>query len=142
MAQQDAAPEGRHTAAMISGMVLGGLAGIGIAWWKAPMSGAQLRAKIAEQAESVLFKVIGMDEWQPAAPVTVEPAAAAPSPMPAAEPAVPAVRQAEAITSDREEAGAVLPPTFRGEPLAERPKTEPERPVEMAAEDRSQPADE
>lgn len=127
---------------MISGMVLGGLAGLGIAWWKAPMSGAQLRAKIAEQAESVLFKVIGMDEWQPAAPVTVEPAAVAPSPMLAGEPAGPAMRQAEAITSDREETGAVLPPTFRGEPLAERPKTEPEKPPATAAEHLPQPADE
>jgi hypothetical protein len=143
VAQRDAAPEDRHTAALISGLVLGGLAGLGIAWWKAPMSGAQLRAKLAEQAEHVLFKMTGMDEWQPTEPVTVGPAAAAASsPAPPGVPATQATPRAEAVTSDQEETGAALPPTFRGEPLAERPKIEPERSPAMATEHLPQPADE
>ncbi len=143
MAQRDAAPEDRHTAALISGLVLGGLAGIGIAWWKAPMSGAQLRAKLAERVERVLFTITGMDEWHAAEPVTVGPAAAAaPTPAPPGVSATQATPQAEAVASDHEETGAALPPTFRGEPLAERPKTAPERSPAMATDHIPQPADE
>ena len=127
MARHTTAGDDRHTAALVTGMILGGLAGIGLALWKAPMSGAQLRAKIAEQAESMLFKVIGMDEWQAAEPVSAQTA-------PAPVVTTPPVAASASVSSVHDEEGGALPPTFRGEPLSERPKIEEAEPVSAAAE--------
>ncbi len=128
MARHKTAGDDRHTAALVSGIILGGLAGIGLALWKAPMSGAQLRAKIAEQAESMLFKVIGMDAWQAAEPASAQTAPAPPVVT------TPPVAASASVSSAHDEEGGALPPTFRGEPLSERPKIEEVEPVSVVAE--------
>src|SRR5262245_36514232 len=65
--------EERHTTAFVVGMVLGGLASAAFVLWKAPRSGAQTRALIADKTEAVLFRLTGMDKARsgsvsPAAP--------------------------------------------------------------------------
>lgn len=47
------------------GVVIGGLAGAAYGLLNAQRSGALTRAKIAEEAEEVLFKITGMDVWTP-----------------------------------------------------------------------------
>jgi hypothetical protein len=132
--------EERHTTAFVVGAILGGLAGAGATLWKTPRSGQGTRALIAERAEGFLFRLTGMDEWQPAesgaAPASAGPATAPPSPHPT--PAVASVPVGDAATppdrlstppSDEVAAGIAaatedepaLPLTFRGETLTESP---------------------
>jgi len=127
VAKQDRTSDDRHTAALVSGFVLGGLAGAAIALWKAPRSGAQLRAKIVEQVEDVLFKVTGMDEWQPREPISVGPTRSTAADA-ATEP-VPTMSSAGSTASSSGDSGeaATLPPTFRGEPLVEGAKGQESR---------------
>jgi hypothetical protein len=121
--------EQRHTTAFVVGLVLGGLAGAAVVFWKAPRSGAQTRALIAEKTEEVLFRLTGMDKLPPAGttprrvPVSFDAMAsrshdqiaadADTAPLPVPSPA--------SETTAEEEDGARLPTTFRGEVLTEQP---------------------
>lgn len=113
----------RHTAAFVVGATLGGIAGAAITLWNAPRSGAATRALIAERAEHLLFRLVGMTEWQPEAtdavarksgggpPEQPVPPHAEPQPAPAS---IPEVAQLA------EDGGAPLPATFLGQPVGER----------------------
>lgn len=70
--------EQRHTAAFIVGSMLGGLAGAGLALWKTPMRGEEIRARLAEKLEAGLFSLTEVGERVRA---TVAPAPATEPPL-------------------------------------------------------------
>jgi hypothetical protein len=96
------------------------LAGAAATLWKVPWSGAETRARIAEQAENVLFRLTGMDEWRPD---NVPPSVAVDAFAPAAEEAPSPLfvePAASPLAEETAEEGAALPLTFRGEVLTDK----------------------
>jgi hypothetical protein len=103
----------RHTAAFVVGMMIGGAAGAAVTFWKTPMSGAQVRARIAETAESVKQQVLAFGER-----LGIE--LGEPEPKPAAVPVV--------TISETEPIPPPIPPINAEEPLVPFPiPTPPDR---------------
>jgi hypothetical protein len=125
--------EERHTTAFVVGLVLGGLAGAAMTFWKTPRSGVQSRTLIAEETEEFLFRLTRMNDAQtdeapagePSAPVAT-PSGVEGDAMRATAPAAPISPSPDAGAADApapvaEDDETPLPTTFRGETLTENP---------------------
>jgi len=107
--------EQRHTAAFVFGTILGGLAGAAAAFWKTPKSGAQVRAELAEAAESVIYRLTEVGErgrgtGEATAPIPAAPAAGAGGAATTATSPVGDTRQAAAPSAATAAGPEVFPP--------------------------------
>jgi hypothetical protein len=120
----------RHTTAFVVGLVLGGLAGAAVTFWKTPRSGVQSRTLIAEETEEFLFRLTRMNDAQADEAPAGEPSAPVATPSGVEGDAVrataPVAPPSEALGTDAaapvdEDDETPLPATFRGETLTENP---------------------
>lgn len=118
-----------HSTAFVVGFVIAGLAGAGLALWKAPQSGAKTRQLIADRTEGTLFNLMGMRDYLtgekvPTAIAALRAKTEAPALQTAGSGPARSSGSAPDADTDRfqavDDSSSALPPTFRGQPLIEK----------------------
>jgi hypothetical protein len=125
----------RHTAAFVVGMMMGGAAGAAITLWKTPLSGAQIRARIAERAESVKQQVIALGErlgielGEPESVPPVVMVTSTTAPVPPPPPPLSAISEPPLPTPTAPDLAPTPQPEFVPPPQSIAPEPPPTRPA-------------